>query len=226
MSKPTTLGLIFICVVALHSVEAVTKKKKDRTNSCPYDKYCAACGDHKICSNCVFSYINRLGVCQVPRVVIPHCEYYSSAITCYRCMLGFYVTGDDKICEPIPVANCAVLVEGSTTQCAACDNFSLPNNLGQCVVTNVCPIDNCKVCGSATQCLRCREGFMVTVDNKCVAQTALNCLWGDGKKCRRCVDGYFHSKDKCVWSNVQQLIMSASNFPVVLALLLAVKMIA
>ena len=227
MSKPTALGLIFICMIALQSIEAATKKKKDRTNSCPHDKYCTSCGEKKICQRCVFSYTNRLGVCQVPLVQIPHCSYYSSDSTCDTCFPGFYVPlGNNKVCEPIPVTNCAILVRDSTTQCAICKDMLLPNNAGQCVNNNVCTIDNCDLCATGTRCLQCKKGFMLSATDSCVAQTLENCLKGSDDKCTHCEDGYFHMKKECVWSNVQQLIMNVSRLPVVFALLLAAKMIA
>lgn len=225
MHKQALICLLLTLSLASPSVQKSSKPKKraERIISCYYDKFCTSCGKDKICNRCSTAYVNRMGICQIPTVYIPNCAVYISPEACLECDFGYSMVGNNQ-CVAITLSDCAVIDATTPTKCGVCSNGFAPDGTGLCSATTPCAVDNCEVCGNLinNRCVRCKAGFMLSPNLTCVAQTIKNCVQAEDSRCTLCEKGYFHNKNKCVWSNVQNknMISSSNVFSAIVALLL------
>ncbi|CAB1318072.1 unnamed protein product [Coregonus sp. 'balchen'] len=123
-----------------------------------------------------------------------------------QCAQGKYQSGGQcHLCDH----TCAMCMDGGPANCTSCDTdkFNMDRYLykGGCVDAcpeghyhtqekscEACP-DNCKLCTSATHCLRCNSSYYIT-DGVC---TQLECGEDNPRHCLSCTDGFYKFQDGC-----------------------------
>ncbi len=61
---------------------------------CPdNDEKCISCAGTK-CNICIGSFVNKLGICELPEKKIWRCLSYNQDGSCLSCKYGFYVADD------------------------------------------------------------------------------------------------------------------------------------
>lgn len=173
------------------------------------------------CRICHGAYLGSNGVCVPPNTRYSNCTSYDSSSNCVACDYNYYLSGTNQ-CTPNPDSSCALY---NTTQgCTACNNGRLVTN-GSCNSTSPsCGTENCNICNSANQCLRCNYGYVVLQDKNytCISDGNNNvqnsnnanitnyipyssCLTSVGGICTECRFGYYSLNGTCAEAqNVNQ----------------------
>ena len=211
-----------------------------RTAACPADEYCLSCNSTK-CTQCIYSYADSNGICQVPTTSITNCRFYSSATVCTACEAGYYVNTAGSACTAIAISNCEYVSSSATSTCLVCANSKLVDSTGKCSGSTDCTLANCDLCLSNTSCAQCNSAYSLvsttsgsTTTYTCVAEPTANCnaavvtaatsSAAASTTCSTCDDGYYYSTGaKCTASSVQN---NAAIFSVVAALFAFVKLLA
>lgn len=153
------------------------------------------CKIYSASGNCLFcirdSFLNATtSLCQsIPYVqLIPNCNIYYNATTCYQCDGGFVVSAAGGSCVPtVTLPNCAV--QNQQGVCAQCVAGSFLSN-GSCSP----PIAGCANATSATACQTCAAGYYLS-SSACVAVSAnnivSNCVsYSATQQCLACLKGF------------------------------------
>lgn len=198
-----------------------------RTDACPKDEYCLSCNGTS-CTQCISSYPDDKGICQLPTTAVDDCLFYNSASACKTCDGGFYLNSSGA-CVAIKIDNCLSVNASAPTICTICDDKRLPDDKGACPSTSTCSLDNCDVCASSTTCSVCSSGYALTSSTTltCVKENVTNCAINgtSSTTCATCEEGYYAATNACTASNAQD-DSGVKVLSVIVALLAFGKLIA
>jgi hypothetical protein len=143
------------------------------------------------CIACISGYsLTPKGECLLGKKVDPNCNIASNS-TCIACKYGYYLA--DNVCEQVSALCVGYnLLNGDCLGCPT--NYVLSNGVCNPVST---PKPSTGVCSKTdpqnnTRCLKCIDGYHLTVDSLCVATTSdPNCKTFVLDQCKACSNGYY-----------------------------------
>eukprot|EP01022_Parablepharisma_sp_SALTPOND_P019463 TRINITY_DN331_c0_g1_i1.p1 TRINITY_DN331_c0_g1~~TRINITY_DN331_c0_g1_i1.p1 ORF type:complete len:820 (-),score=27.01 TRINITY_DN331_c0_g1_i1:1300-3759(-) len=170
------------------------------------------------CLECVEGYYVYFGGCVFG---IANCQYMTITQGCTNCLNGYYLTSDNA-CEKGPdncyiatnQTHCARCLDGyyldsTSTSCVStlenCASISLSGGNPICTLCKVgyyldistktckkCTLSNCLACTSASTCVACATGYVLSSNNNCIPCLVTHCsVCSFNTTCDTCMPGFF-----------------------------------
>ena len=169
---------------------------------CPNDQYCLSCSGTN-CLSCIYTFLDKDGVCKSPSTSVNNCVTYSSSTQCQTCDMGYYLTGNT--CNKITVKRCALVNPQNPDICLACKNGNLlVDNV--CTKYTKCYDYNCKICNGSRNCIECQKYYSVDSTGVCVPDPVDGCArtGTSAKDCAQCQRGYYSAGAYCRITDAQK----------------------
>lgn len=154
---------------------------------------CAYYRDANTCSRCEFNFFLKDNACV--KAVALNCQTYDRIDRCGSCLDGFGLIQAPQTgvvdCIFIPNLNCGQSELVYPFNCLRCSSLFY-NERGRCLAVDQA-IANCDIYGSPVTCMKCQEGFVLSLDGKRCMDSAEAGI----KPYEKCIDNKMTLKPHC-----------------------------